>query len=72
VLLNNRSECYTYRRVPVADIVAARHRYDGQTCVWRIRNQRKLGVDSSALCGRTVEKRSVRGGREKRPLHGRE
>lgn len=49
----------------MADIVATRHRQDGQTCVWRIRNQRKLGVDGSALCGRTVEKRSVRGGREK-------
>lgn len=57
----------------MADIVANRHRQDGQTCVWRIRNPRKLGVDSSALRGRTVGKRSsVRGGREKRPLHGRE
>jgi len=57
----------------VADIVANRHRQDGQTCVRRIRNPRKLGVDSSALRGRTVGKRSsVRGGREKRPLHGRE
>lgn len=57
----------------MADIVANRHRQDGQTRVWWIRNQRKLGVDSSALCGRTVGKHSsVRSGREKRPLHGRE
>jgi len=56
----------------MADIVTNRHRYDGQTRVWWIRNQRELGVDGSALRVRTVEKRAVRGGRKKRPLHGRE
>lgn len=55
----------------MADIVATRHRLDGQTYMRRVRDQRKLGFDGGALRVRIVGRFAVRSSWKTEPLRAR-